>query len=259
MSSEAAGRGGALFVVSAPSGAGKTTLVRMLCELDEEVVASVSHTTRPRRRGEREGVDYHFVAPSHFQRLIDTGAFLEHARVFGHHYGTSRDGVQRTLAAGRDVVLEIDWQGARQVRQRRPDAIGVFVMPPSHESLHARLRARGEDDEAVIARRMRDAASELSHYREFDYLIVNDTMERAAGELRCIVHAQRLQRRRQACRHRLLLERLCEDVRDPLATSVADPHHPRGIPHPDPREAPPPVDPAAGKAPTGAPGRLDRS
>ena len=226
MSSEAAGRHGALFVVSAPSGAGKTTLVRMLCERDEAVVASVSHTTRPRRRGEREGVDYHFVAPAHFQRLIDTGAFLEHARVFGHHYGTSRDGVQRELAAGRDVVLEIDWQGAKQVRRRRPDAIGVFVTPPSHESLHARLRARGEDDEAVIARRMRDAASELSHYREFDYLIVNDALERAADDLRCIVHAQRLRRRRQAGRHRRLLDRLCGEPGDPAAASVAGPPSP---------------------------------
>lgn len=231
MSSEAAGRHGALFVVSAPSGAGKTTLVRMLCERDEEVVASVSHTTRPRRRGERTGIDYHFVAPSHFQRLIDTGAFLEHARVFGYHYGTSRDGVQRELAAGRDVVLEIDWQGARQIRQRCPDAVGVFVMPPSHESLRARLRARGEDDEAVIAGRMRDAASELSHCREFDYLVVNDALERAVGDLRCIVHAQRLRLRRQACRHRLLLDRLCGEVEGPAAASVAGPH-PRGRPPP---------------------------
>ena len=225
MSSEAAAeRGGALFVVSAPSGAGKTTLVRMLCERDEEVVASVSHTTRPRRRGERNGIDYHFVDPSRFQSLIDRGAFLEHARVFGHRYGTSRDGVQRELAAGRDVVLEIDWQGASQIRQRRPDAIGVFVMPPSHESLHARLRARGADDEAVVARRMRDAASDLSHYREFDYLIVNDARERAAGDLLCIVHAQRLLRRRQVRRHRLLLERLCGDPWGPAAA----PPGPRG-------------------------------
>ena len=206
MSSEPRAKGrGELFVVSAPSGTGKTTLVKSLTERDRNVVISISHTTRPRRPGEREGVDYHFVEDAHFRSLIEQGVFLEHARVFGHLYGTSRERVHRELAASRDVVLEIDWQGARQIREKMPDTIGIFVLPPSMESLHARLRARGQDSQATIAKRMRTVVSELSHYDEFDYLIVNDSMERALDDLMSIMRAHRLARRRQACVHRNLL------------------------------------------------------
>ena len=210
MSSEtAAGGRGELFVVSAPSGTGKTTLVKALTQRDDNVVISVSHTTRPRRQGERDGVDYHFVDTAHFLRLVEAGVFLEHARVFGHLYGTSRDSVCCELDAQRDVVLEIDWQGARQIRERMPGAVSIFVVPPSQTSLRTRLEARGQDSEEIIARRMQSAASELSHYDEFDYLIVNDSVERAAGDLASIVRAHRLASPRQArSRCRLLLDLL---------------------------------------------------
>ena len=214
MSSEhAAGDRGGLFVVSAPSGAGKTTLVRALTKRDDNVVLSVSHTTRPRRPDEDDGVDYHFVDAAHFRRLSEGGAFLEHACVFGHLYGTAQDSVQRELDAKRDVVLEIDWQGARQVRERLPGSVSIFVIPPSRESLRARLRMRGQDSEETIARRMRDAVSELSHYDEFDYLIINDSVEQAADDLTSIVHAQRLAGPRQAHSHRPLLGRLLGGAR----------------------------------------------
>ena len=210
MSSEtAAGDRGELFVVSAPSGTGKTTLVMALTERDDNVVISVSHTTRPRRRGESDGVDYHFVDAVRFRSLVEAGVFLEHARVFGHLYGTSRESVCRELNAKRDVVLEIDWQGARQIRERMPGAVSIFVVPPSRTSLRARLEARGQDSEEIIARRMHTAASDLSHYHEFDYLIVNDSMERAADDLASIVRAHRLASPRQArSRRRLLLDLL---------------------------------------------------
>lgn len=211
-SEESAGARGELFVVSAPSGTGKTTLVKSLSTRDEKVVISVSHTTRPRRRGERDGVDYHFVEVEHFLRLIEAGAFLEHARVFGHLYGTSQESVRRELNAKRDVVLEIDWQGARQIRKRIPDAISIFVLPPSRESLRARLRARGQDSEKTIAERMRGVVCELSHYDEFDYLIVNDSVERAVDDLESILRAHRLASPRQSRSRRLLLAGLLDDA-----------------------------------------------
>ncbi len=213
MSSEESTDGrGELFVVSAPSGTGKTTLVKTLTGRDENVVISVSHTTRPRRRGERDGVDYHFVDIAYFRRLIEEGAFLEHARVFGHLYGTSRESVRRELNAKRDVVLEIDWQGARQIRKRIPDAISIFVVPPSRESLRARLETRGQDNEETIAARMRGVVSELSRYDEFDYLIVNDSLERAADDLESIVRAHRLANPRQSRFRRPLLAGLMGDA-----------------------------------------------
>ena len=213
MSSEAAAQcRGALFVVSAPSGTGKTTLVKALTARDENVVLSVSHTTRSRHRGERDGVDYHFIDTPHFRSLIEEGVFLEHANVFGHLYGTSQESVYRELNAGRDVVLEIDWQGAQQIRKRIPGAVSVFILPPSRESLLARLKARGRDSEGTIAKRMRTAVSDLSHYREFDYVIVNDSIERATEDLACIVRAHRLANPRQALSRGALLAKLLNDA-----------------------------------------------
>ena len=212
MSSEAAAVDrGALFVVSAPSGTGKTTLVKALTKRDEHVVLSVSHTTRRRRPEERDGIDYHFVDIPHFRRMVEEGMFLEHACVFGHLYGTSRESVYCQLSVRRDVVLEIDWQGARQIRERMPGAVSVFVLPPSRKSLRARLEARGQDSETVIAERMRTAVRDLSHYHEFDYLVVNDSIERAAEDLGSIVRAHRLANPRQTRSHRDLLAALLHD------------------------------------------------
>ncbi len=199
---------GTLFIVSAPSGAGKTSLVKALVERDPRVVLSVSHTTRPPRPGERDGVDYHFVDSATFERMVAEGAFLEHAEVFGNRYGTARATVERELAADRDVILEIDWQGARQVRAAMPEAVSVFILPPSREALEARLRGRGQDDETVIARRMARAVDEMSHYDEYDYLVVNDVFETALEDLLAIVRATRLRRPAQAARHAELLRRL---------------------------------------------------
>ena len=212
MSSESARCRGALFVVSAPSGTGKTTLVKALTESDENVVLSISHTTRFRRRGERDGVDYHFVDTPRFRGMIEEGVFLEHANVFGHLYGTSRDSVYRELNAGRDVVLEIDWQGARQIRDCIPGSVSIFILPPSRASLRTRLEARGQDSEHIIAERMRTAVSDLSHYEEFDYVIVNDSIARAAGDLASIVRAHRLASPRQTLIRGALLADLLDEA-----------------------------------------------
>jgi guanylate kinase len=182
---------GLLLILSAPSGAGKTSLYRALLERMADVVASVSHTTRPARPGETDGVDYHFVSPEGFDRLVEEGAFLEHARVFDRQYGTSRAAVEAERQAGRDVVLEIDWQGARQIREVIPEAVSVFVLPPSREALRQRLEGRGQDDEDVIERRMRDAEAEMSHYGEYDYVLINDEFEEALESLMAVVRAER--------------------------------------------------------------------
>ena len=192
MSSADARGEGALFVVSAPSGAGKTSLVRTLVANDPQIVISTSHTTRAIRQGEKDGDHYHFVDDATFAGMAAEGAFLEHARVFDHAYGTSKAAVVAELAAGRDVILEIDWQGARQVRERMPGCVGIFILPPSLEQLVERLRGRGQDDPEVIARRMRDARAEIAHHDEYDYLIVNDDFETALEELAAIVQARRL-------------------------------------------------------------------
>jgi len=199
---------GILYTVSAPSGAGKTSLVRALLDREPGLVLSISHTTRPRRDGERDGVDYYFVDEARFVHMVEEDAFLEHARVFDNRYGTSRQSVEEQLAAGRDVLLEIDWQGAQQVRGRVPGAIPVFILPPSREALVERLQGRGLDSEEVIARRMAAAIDEMSHYDECDYLVVNDDFETALGDLQSIVRAGRLQRTRQAERHGDLLNAL---------------------------------------------------
>ncbi len=191
---------GLLLILSAPSGAGKTSLYRALLDRMEGVVASVSHTTRAPRPGEVDGRDYHFVDEDEFRRLVAAGAFLEHAWVFDRYYGTSREAVERERAAGRDVVLEIDWQGGRQVRERVSDAVSVFILPPSREALRERLEGRGQDDPEVIQRRMRDAEAEISHYDEYEYVIINDDFEEALDSLAAVVKAERcrLARRRAA-------------------------------------------------------------
>jgi guanylate kinase len=200
---------GTLYVVSAPSGAGKTSLVRALLDsTGDELVLSVSHTTRMPRPGEVDGRDYHFVDAETFRRMIDDGAFLEYARVFDNYYGTARQGIEAQLTQGRDVILEIDWQGARQVRQALPESVGIFILPPSREALRERLRARGQDDEAVIARRMQDAANEMSHYGEYDYLVINEVFSAARDELAAIIRCRRLRLASQTQRHAALLASL---------------------------------------------------
>ena len=183
-----------LFVISAPSGGGKTSLINALLQRDDRVALSVSHTTRPPRPGEQDGKHYYFVDEAEFEALVTAGAFLEHAVVFGNRYGTGRQGVERQLAAGYDVLLDIDWQGAQQVRASFPGACTVFVLPPSLEILRQRLTDRGQDSPEVIERRMAAARAEISHAGEFDFLIVNDDFDAALGDLHSIVrhgHPQR--------------------------------------------------------------------
>lgn len=185
---------GLLFVVAAPSGAGKTSLVQALLTAQPDLALSVSHTTRPIRPGEQDGVNYHFTARERFTAMINEGLFLEHADVFGNLYGTSRQSLADQRAAGSDVVLEIDWQGARQVRAAFPDAVSVFVLPPSREELLARLTNRGQDSAEVIERRTNQAHVELAHYSDFDYLIINDDFATASADLQAIVRAARCSR-----------------------------------------------------------------
>jgi guanylate kinase len=178
---------GRLFVIAAPSGAGKTSLVNALLARLPQLRLSVSHTTRTRRPTEAEGREYHFVTPAEFEKLVARGEFLEHARVFDNFYGTSRAYVDGQLAQGHDVVLEIDWQGAQQVRRAMPQCISIFILPPSRAALAERLARRATDTPEVIDRRLRDAAADMSHYREFGYVVVNDDFERALAELGDIV------------------------------------------------------------------------
>jgi guanylate kinase len=180
-------RRGRLFVVAAPSGTGKTSLVRALMQADPGLEFSVSYTTRAPRTNERPGHDYHFVSPARFMAMVDAGEFLEYATVFDHFYGTGRADVESALAAGRRLILEIDWQGARQVRGRLPEGVQVFILPPSRAALEERLRKRRTDSPEVIARRLRDSVTELSHWSEFDYVVVNDDFDRALGDLVKIV------------------------------------------------------------------------
>jgi guanylate kinase len=196
---------GTLFVVSAPSGAGKTSLVKALRDSVDGFTVSVSHTTRAQRPGEQHGRDYFFVERSEFERMIEAGEFLEHARVFDNHYGTARSTVEAALEQGRDVLLEIDWQGARQVRALMPGCLSIFILPPSRKALQERLTTRGQDDHETIARRMRDAMSEMSHYGEYDYLVVNDDFEHALADLKSIVAANRLGMARQVEKHREMI------------------------------------------------------
>jgi guanylate kinase len=182
---------GSLFIVAAPSGAGKTSLVNALVEQQSAVRLSVSHTTRPAREGEVNGQDYFFVSQDNFAQMRDAGAFLESATVFDNSYGTSSETVLSQLQQGLDVILEIDWQGAEQVRRNFPESTSIFILPPSKVALEQRLRGRGQDNEEIIARRMRDAENEMSHYVEFDYLIVNDQFDVALSDLAAIIIARR--------------------------------------------------------------------
>ncbi len=188
---------GTLYTISAPSGAGKTTLVNALVADAAELSVSVSHTTRPMRPGEQNGVNYHFVSEPAFTDMLERNEFLEHARVFGNLYGTSQAGVQEQLASGLDVILEIDWQGAQQVKRLQPDSCAIFILPPSRATLRERLTGRGQDDASVIAARTAEAVAEMSHYVESDYLLVNEDFETALLELRAIITSQRLRTQRQ--------------------------------------------------------------
>jgi guanylate kinase len=178
---------GTLFIFSAPSGAGKSSLARALVDSSSDIAVSVSHTTRAPRPGEEHGVHYFFVTPEQFRTMADAGEFLEHAQVFDNFYGTSRAAIEDLLEQGKNVILDIDWQGARAIKAQMPDARGIFILPPSREELENRLRGRGQDSDETIARRMRDAVSEMSHYDEFDYLVVNDDFDAALADLRAIL------------------------------------------------------------------------
>jgi len=199
---------GTLYVISAPSGAGKTSLVKALKEADPQIGVAVSHTTRAPRPGELDGQHYHFVDPQSFARMVAEGGFIEHAEVFGNRYGTSHAEVASQLETGHDLILEIDWQGARQVRAARPRTISVFILPPSREELKHRLRGRGQDSDAVIDGRLAAAFDEMGHYDEYDFLVINDRFSVALDELRAIFTARRLKVTAQLARHDDLLERL---------------------------------------------------
>lgn len=205
---------GTLFIVSAPSGAGKTSLVRELVESLDGIQVSVSHTTRERRNGEVDGVNYHFVDVSTFEAMIERGEFFEHARVFDNYYGTSRPAVEAMLAAGQDVILEIDWQGARQVRRQMPDAVSIFILPPSRSELERRLASRGTDEHAVIVQRMQAAVSEMAHHDEYEYLVINDDFTTALREMQSLVIARRLTLEQMRARHAPLLETLLSGYPD---------------------------------------------
>ena len=199
---------GTLYIVSAPSGAGKTSLVTELIKQDPHVRVSVSHTTRAMRPGEAHGVNYHFVVHEEFKALIAQGDFLEHAEVFGNFYGTSRSALQETLDQGFDLILEIDWQGAQQVRKLMPEARSIFILPPSQQALRQRLDGRGQDSEEIIAGRMKEAVSEMEHYDEYEYVIINDDFDVALDDLKAVFRSNRLQLKKQQQRHEALLKQL---------------------------------------------------
>ncbi|WP_261845279.1 guanylate kinase [Aliamphritea ceti] len=196
---------GTLYIVSAPSGAGKTSLVKALLEQDQQICVSVSHTTRDMRPGEVDGKDYNFVEMAEFDAMIGRGEFLEFADVFTNKYGTSQVWVEQQLQQGLDVILEIDWQGAQQVRRLMPESVSVFILPPSTEALRERLTGRGQDAKEVIDHRMSEAVSEMSHYGAFDYLIINDDFQLALAELQSVFAGQRLTLNRQQRKHQALL------------------------------------------------------
>jgi guanylate kinase len=186
---------GQLFILSAPSGAGKSSLAKALMQALPNLAVSVSHTTRAPRPGEEHGVHYYFVTREDFENKVKAGEFVEHARVFDNYYGTARTSIEQLLAAGKDVILDIDWQGARNIKQHMPDAVSIFILPPSRAALEERLRGRGQDSPEIIARRMRDAVAEMRHYSEFDHVVVNDVFDDARADLAAIFQGKSAQKR----------------------------------------------------------------
>lgn len=199
---------GSLYIISAPSGAGKTSLVSKLIDRDDRIKVSVSTTTRAQRPGEEDGVNYHFVDIATFEKKVAEEDFLEHAQVFDNYYGTSKSSVEEQLEAGHDVILEIDWQGAQQVRKLIPEAITVFILPPSLAELEKRLTGRGTDSDEVIQRRMKDAVNEMIHYNEFDYVVINNNFDMALCELHSVFVANRLRLAQQEKNHKNLINAL---------------------------------------------------
>lgn len=202
---------GTLYIVAAPSGAGKSSIVNAVLARDSNICLSISFTSRAPRPGERHAEHYHFVSAQEFERMVEAGDFFEHARVHGDWKGTARQSVEPQLAQGKDVLLEIDWQGARQVRSQLPGAVSVFILPPSRQALEQRMRNRGQDSEAVIAQRLAAAREEMSHYGEFDYVIVNEDFDVAVSEMASIFTASRLRRDVQVARHSRLITALLSD------------------------------------------------
>lgn len=199
---------GTLYIISAPSGTGKTSLVKALLEQTERICVSISHTTRGARPGEQDGTNYHFIDSKEFLAMLGNQAFLEHAEVFGNYYGTSKEWVEQQLENGIDVILEIDWQGAQQVRRLMPGAKNIFILPPSREDLRKRLTQRGQDAEEIIERRMLEAVSEISHYNEYDFIVVNDDFALALSDLKSIIRSQRLTKDFQCQESGQLLQKL---------------------------------------------------
>jgi guanylate kinase len=203
---------GNLFIIAAPSGAGKSSLVAALLAHDPDLRLSISHTTRAPRPGEVDGREYHFVSREVFEAMIVAGDFLEHADVYGNLYGTSRRWIEQTMASGMDVILEIDWQGAQQVRRLFPGCLTLYVLPPSLETLEERLRSRGQDSEQVIAARLAAAQDDMSHLGEFDYVIINNDFQQALADVGAVIRAARLTREKQQVRHALLINKLLKKV-----------------------------------------------
>ncbi len=199
---------GSLFIVAAPSGCGKTSLVKALIEKTQDLCVSISHTTRKARPGEVHGKNYFFISKEEFDQINNQDGFIESAQVFDNYYGSAKQTVKDLLATGQDVILEIDWQGARQVKKAFPEAIGIFIIPPSIKTLRERLTDRGQDDSTIVDRRMQDAVSEMQHYDEFDYLVINDDFNIALEDLSAIIHAQRLNATQQTNKHQDLLKTL---------------------------------------------------
>ncbi|WP_226811293.1 guanylate kinase [Candidatus Steffania adelgidicola] len=201
---------GNLYIVSAPSGAGKSSLIKALMNirLSHDTQVSISHTSRTIRPGEKNGQDYFFISEEEFEHMIEEGAFLEYARVFGHYYGTSRDTIEKKLAIGINVFLDIDWQGAQQIRHKIPNVRSIFIFPPSRMELNRRLRKRGQDSKAIIKQRMAHAIAEMLHFTEYDYLIINEDFNTALYDLKTIVWVEQLRLKRQKLRHDVLISKL---------------------------------------------------